>query len=129
MNNQIYYSALLTVRRARLPAIVLARFLLLSLSLSPRVPRNVSFPMITFIHGCCGIIPPVSRPNPCTLVLCVAVQQYFLPLGCCSDCNSNLNLNRVGIQVRLKWCAIDYYLIFRHVQTTDTFGQNLLTNL
>ena len=34
----------------------------------------------------------------------------------------------VGIQVRLKWCAIDYYLIFRHVQTTD-IGQNLLTNL
>ena len=37
-------------------------------------------------------------------------------------------LNRVGIQVRLKWCAIDYYLILRHVQTTQ-IGQNLLTNL
>ena len=34
----------------------------------------------------------------------------------------------VGIQVRLKWCAIDYYLISRHVQTTE-IGQNLLTNL
>ena len=34
----------------------------------------------------------------------------------------------VGIQVRLKWCAIDYYLILRHVQTTE-IGQNLLTNL
>ena len=34
----------------------------------------------------------------------------------------------VGIQVRPKWCTIDYYLIFRHVQTTE-IGQNLLTNL
>ena len=35
---------------------------------------------------------------------------------------------RVGIQVRLKWCAIDYYLIFRHIRTSE-IGQNLLTNL
>ena len=34
----------------------------------------------------------------------------------------------VGIQVRLKWRAIDYLLIFRHVQTTE-IGPNLLTNL
>ena len=40
----------------------------------------------------------------------------------------NLLAIRVGIQVRLKWCAIDYYLIFRHVQTIE-IGQNLLTNL
>ena len=34
----------------------------------------------------------------------------------------------VGIQVSLKWCAIDYYLILRHVQTSEIV-QNLLTNL
>ena len=44
------------------------------------------------------------------------------------SCKTKLFHYRVGIQVSLKWCAIDYYLILRHVQTSEIV-QNLLTNL
>ena len=50
-----------------------------------------------------------------------------LPQG---DYSKSATISRfwVGIQVSLKWCAIDYYLILRHVQTSEIV-QNLLTNL
>ena len=67
-------------------------------------------------------------------ILAVWPWTTYLWSSCCGFREENwlnalaVSNSRVGIQVRLKWCAIDYYLILRHVQTTQ-IGQNLLTNL